>query len=117
MGKLIIKAKDYNGFKNVKFLINERDLLLYNDNYKVIGPATLDKKKNVATLSNGKRYKVFSDGSIKRVKAKGWQRMKKLILYKGGSKQVKMPEDNHDFSQIEIDKIKTNNLNRLIIIN
>ena len=71
MRKLIIKAKDYNGFKNVKFLIDDSDLLLFNDNYKVIGQAELDKKKNVATLSNGKRYKVFSDRSLKRIKAKG----------------------------------------------
>ena len=71
MGKLIIKAKEYDGVKNVKFLIDDSTLLIYEDNYKVIGPATLDEKKNVATLSNGKRYKVLSDRSLKRIKAKG----------------------------------------------
>ena len=41
--------------------------------------------------------------------------MRRQLKYVGGSKQLNVGDTTHDFSQIEIDKIKTNNLNRLII--
>jgi len=40
--------------------------------------------------------------------------MKKQLRYVGGSKQIRTHTNNHDFSATEINKIKTNNLNRLI---
>ena len=42
--------------------------------------------------------------------------MRRQLKYIGGSKQLKVGDTNHDFSQTEINKIKTNNLNRLIIV-
>jgi len=62
MKKLLTNHKDYNGIKNVKFIMNVDDFRLKDSNIEVI--ATVDVKKKAFTFE-GETYKVFSDYSVK----------------------------------------------------
>ena len=64
--KYLVKDNDYNGHKDVLFMMNMNDFRLtddrFKDDYEVLGKGKYAKK--VLTV-NGIAYKVFSDWSVK----------------------------------------------------
>ena len=60
-----VNCKDYNGYKNSKFVMNTDDFRLtdpsFSDNYEVIA---LVDVKNRKFSYNGKTFEVFSDWSV-----------------------------------------------------
>ena len=68
MTKVLAQCANYNGNKNVLFMMNKDDFRLADAKfgYTVLGDAKYNNK--IKTLvSNGKTYKVFSDWSVKSV--------------------------------------------------
>ena len=68
--KVIVLCKDYNGHKNVLFMMKEDDFRLKDDyrlkdNWSVVTQGTHNFKEKVFVGTNGKKYKTFSDWSVK----------------------------------------------------
>jgi len=62
--KLLVKANDYNGHKNVLFMMKSDDFRVGTDNYTVLAKGKLSK--NVLKTTKGD-YTVFSDWSVKKL--------------------------------------------------
>lgn len=67
--KLIVKAADYNGHRDVLFMMDADDPRLtmkgFSHNYTRIGGGRFDAKAKVFTTNDGARYEVFRDRSAR----------------------------------------------------
>lgn len=68
MKRLLVKCSEYNGFKNILFMMDKKDFRLIDEDFKneweILGEG--DYKKKVLTIGKDK-YKVFSDWSVKKM--------------------------------------------------
>ena len=67
--KAIVLCKDYNGVKNVLFMMETEDFRFNDGNYSLLTGGTYDRKKGVFHGENGKDYLVFVDWSVREVKS------------------------------------------------
>ncbi|GEM_PF-4365558 len=69
--KLLVIAKDYNGHKDILFMMNENDSRITengksnNGNYEILDYG--DFENNILTVSDNVKYKVFEDWSVKEI--------------------------------------------------
>lgn len=67
--KLIVQASEYNGSKDVLFLMNSNDFRLTNpafaSGYTIITEGTHKSKDKLFLGKNGITYKVYQDWSVK----------------------------------------------------
>lgn len=66
MSKVLARCADYNGNKNVLFMMSADDFRLADAKwgYSIVGPAKYSRKDQTL-VSGGKTYRVFSDWSVK----------------------------------------------------
>ncbi len=71
VGKVLAICADYNGYKNVLFMMKSDDCRLAPGEekwgYRVLEKATFNFKEKIMTTQSGKRYTVFSDWSVKEI--------------------------------------------------
>jgi len=65
MKKLLVICKDYNGYKNILFMMNPNDFRLETPNREVVSEGKY--AKGILTTLNGNRYKVHCDWSVTQI--------------------------------------------------
>lgn len=64
--KFLVNCANYNGNKNILFMMAADDFRLNDGNWQVISPANYDRKTKTL-VAEGKQYKVFCDWSVRAV--------------------------------------------------
>jgi hypothetical protein len=67
--KYLVEAADYNGHKNILFMMDMDDERVNNGNYKSISTDCFYNKKNKTLIdfNTKKTYNVFEDWSVKEI--------------------------------------------------
>lgn len=68
VSKVLVKCSDYNGSKDVLFMMRQDDnrLVDYSNNYEVLSDAKYSAKTKTL-IANKKSYRVFCDWSVKAI--------------------------------------------------
>ena len=66
--KVLVQCADYNGYKNVLFMMKDTDFRLADEKfgYKILGQGKYVHKTRTLIV-NDQTYKVFSDWSVKQM--------------------------------------------------
>ena len=65
--KVLARCDDYNGFKNVLFVMDADDFRIGNGNYHKLADGVFSRKNHHFTANDGRQFKVFADRSAKPV--------------------------------------------------
>jgi hypothetical protein len=65
--KVLVEAGKYNNYSNVVFMMGSDDSRLKDQNYKILDAKPIYDHKTKTLVSNGKKYRIYSDWSAKAI--------------------------------------------------